>query len=583
MSKNLHKLLSFSSNRKLPKWLSFPRSPSFPRKRESRNIIPGYTVFLILLLSVHIEKAESFVCKPITDEDKGKSTFCFFSLNNPKEYTTLKTRYKEDPLEKCLQEAQDPPDKYKCEQQFEKIEIKEFYGKAEDGTDKASVKKRFKEMLKTSECDSLTVSGHHTGYFAGEQSIGGNEDWKLDLDFMEELSCEPGCANWFSNVKSLFLMGCRTVRTKKVLNEEQTADYHTIRVIGKNSTPIIYDISHMIVNQAYSSTLAEHNVLNDRYLMMFSESSLYGWGETAPGKGNQSDKSLPDFIKLVGNLQEKQNPTNTDDILNFINFMNSQSQTCKQYGSIRWVDHRDHYETITIRDEDGKEKTVQLEWLPTACFLDDSSKEQFQKYQQIGCNLTQALNSKNADQIKTAVTNILNLGEDGIKANFNRLMSLITNKKNKDESWYSEVVNTLKENGALKTTKENGALKTTIVNGVKSEKMGFVRKADYLYFYREMGWEDSTTDQEISKIFLQQLQKAFDDGKKTHNPNNKAEGDAYEVEKAHQRAIISSIRHNDLGEWLFQNNTDEFNKLKDKLRSEGDRWKWLDKIWNFSP
>ena len=577
MSKNLKQPSFFSSNRKPLWWFSFPRNSSFPRKRESRNIIPSCTVLLILLLSVHIEKAESFVCKPITDEDKSKSTFCFFSLNNPKEYTTLKTRYKEDPLEKCLQEAQDPPDKYKCEQQFEKIEIKEFYGKAEDGTDKASVKKRFKEMLKTSECDSLTVSGHHTGYFAGEQSIGGNEDWKLDLDFMEELSCEPDCADWFSNVKSLFLMGCRTVRTPEALSTEESADDHTIRVIGKNSSPVKASYIHMIVNQAFSSNLAEHDMLNDRYLQMFPESSLYGWRKWAPGKDNQSDESLPNFIKLVGNLQEKQNPTNTDDIFNFISFMNSQGDTCKQYGSRIWANHwSDYWERLHETTGDK----------PTTCFLDDSSKKQFQEYQQIGCNLTQALNSEETDQTKKtdkikkeAVANILKLGEEGIRANFNRLMSLITNKKNKDESWYSEVVNTLKENGALKTT---------IVNGVKSEKMGFVRKADYLYFYREMGWENSTKDQEISKKFLKQLQKAFDDGKKTHNPNNKAEGDAYKVEKAHQRAIIRSINDNttednNLMEWLFRNNKDEFNKLKDKLIKDG--WEWLKDVppdgWNF--
>ena len=486
-----------------------------------------------------------------------------------------------------MKEAGNQAAKDQCNQQFEKLEIKEFYGTK---ADKESVKNRFKEMLKNSECDSLTISGHHTGYFAGEQSIGGSDDWKLDLDFMEELSCEPGCADWFSNVKSLFLLGCRTVRTQKVLNEEQPADHHTIRVIKKSKIPPELVSQHITVNQAYSSNLAEHNVLNDRYLMMFSESSLYGWGVTAPGRDNQSHESLPDFIKLVGKLQEKPEPTNTDDILNFINFMNSQSQTCKQYGSKQWVKHRAHYEDIVIKNEDGKEKIVQLEWLPTSCFLDDSSKEQFQRYQQMGCELTQALNSqetdqtKKADKIKEALTNILNLGEDGIRANFNRLMSLITNKKNKDEGWYSEVVNTLKQNEALEAA---------IVNGLQSRKgkMGFVRRADYLYFYRKMGWQDSNRDQEISKIFLTQLQEALETGKKEYNPKDIEDLQTiedvkmYNINVTHQMTIKNSINQNNLEEWLFKNSKDEFNKLKDMLVKEGQTD--LDKPpqeggWNFS-
>ncbi|MDE0119678.1 MAG: hypothetical protein OXM55_06705 [Bdellovibrionales bacterium] len=535
--------------------------------RESGNPEKSYLVlpfFLSFLLSTYINMGEAATCRTPPPEDNNKSTFCFFSLNNPDEYTELKKRYKEDPLKECLKKAgQNEEAKNQCQRKFEKIEIKEFYGEAAEGVDKKSVKERFKQMLNTSECDSLIISGHHTGYFAGEQSIGDNDDWKLDLDFMEDLSCEPGCADWFSNVKSLFLMGCRTVRTPELLKKEQPADHHTIRVIDKNDIPIVDNDSHIAVNQAYSSNLAEHNTLNDRYLMMFPESSLYGWGIVAPGKDNLSEESLPDFIKMVGG--EPQESTNTDDILNFIQFMNTPDNTCKKYGSIQWANHWKHYPEAA-------------KWLPTSCFLDDSSeldkktKNLFKEYQKIGCNLTQALNNnknKPATQkgpVKEAVTGILSLGEEGIRANFNRLMSLITNQDNKKAGWYSEVVNTLKQNEELKAA---------IVSGLKSEKMGFVRKADYLYFYREMGWQDDSTDKEISSLFLGQLLTAFDKGKNKYNPEritsreDQGEKKEYDVESAHQDIIIRSINDNGLGQWLFNNNKEKFNQLKMKLDQDG--------------
>ncbi|MCY4321966.1 MAG: hypothetical protein OXC37_06170, partial [Bdellovibrionaceae bacterium] len=529
-------------------------------------------LFLILFLLIYINKGYTANCKEPTPEDKNKSTFCFFSLNNPDEYTELKKRYKDEPLKECLKKAgQNSQAQRQCQEQFEKVEIKEFYGEVTDGSDKGSVKKRFRKMLETSECDSLIISGHHTGYFAGQQSIGDDEDWKLDLDFMEDLSCEPGCASWFSNVRSLFLMGCRTVRTPEFLGTEKSADAHTIRVIGKNNTPVVNTDSHIATNQAFSSNLAEHDRLSDRYLMMFPESSLYGWGEIAPGKGNDSHESLPDFIKLVGGVPPPGEDTSTDtgDILNFIQFMNNQENTCKKYGSIQWANHWKRYPGAA-------------RWLPTSCFLEDS-KDQFQEYQKIGCDLTQALNRNKNDpatqkaEVKKAVTQILGLGEDGIRANFNRLMSLITNTDNKNATWYNEIVTTLKNSRELQTA---------IVSALKSQKMGFVRRADYLYFYKEIGWKSTSTDKEISSQFLDQLLTAFDEGKKTYNPKNistpnspnKKDKNAYDIESAHQMAIIRSINDNNLRSWLFNNEQEKFKQLKTKFVQDG--WDDLDVVPN---
>ena len=160
-----------------------------------------------------------------------------------------------------------------------------------------SVKERFKAMLKAGECDSLVISGHHTGYFAGKQSTANKEDdWKLDLDFIEDLSCEEGCEDWFSNVKSLFLMGCQTVEPKKMKNTGDSADSETIRItVGAPESHMTKTKMHRQLNQAYSSTLDENNRLSHRYLRMFPKSSLYGWGAKAPGGGGRLPKKPAPF------------------------------------------------------------------------------------------------------------------------------------------------------------------------------------------------------------------------------------------------------------------------------------------------
>ena len=247
-----------------------------------------YLIFFIGFLLIYTGKATAntgtapatevsndSTCKTPDTADKSKTTFCFFSLNNPTEHTTFEEKYG----------------------QTTGVEIKEFYNTTHAGK---PVKERFKEMLKSGECDSLVISGHHTGYFAGKQSIHNkNRDWKLDLDFMEELSCEEGCAKWFANVKSLFLMGCQTVKSDTRLEKSrQTPDSETIRVAEKYS--IIDSKVRSVINQAYSSTLAKDNPLSHRYLRMFPEASLYGWAGTSMGEKTHSEKIIPDFIQLFG-------------------------------------------------------------------------------------------------------------------------------------------------------------------------------------------------------------------------------------------------------------------------------------------
>ena len=479
----------------------------------------------IILFYTFSYQAEGRTCREPKEEDKNKNVFCFFSLNNPQEQTTFKKKYHAD-----------------------NIEVKEFYGKDNKGK---SIEAQFKKMLTDSECDCLIISGHHKGYFDGDQSKNKElKDQSLDLDFMENMSCEEGCEAWFSNIRCLFLMGCQTVESVKMRKSDESADSETIRVAHSG----YFDNReiHQKINQAYSSTLDQNARLSHRYLSMFPESSLYGWADRAPGLTAYSENSLPNFIQLVQSLNKTAEEASTEqEILQFINFMNNSANTCQQYSAVTgtWARHW----------EEGTKAT--------ACFLNPLSqtKEQFKEYHKRGCALTRAIGKedKDAKEINQALESILSSGEQGIKANFNRLMSLVTSSEHKEQKWYP---------GVKEKLKNSQALKGIIVQNIESPKTGFVRKSDYLYFYKEMDWvgENKERDQHLSQIFLQQLQKAFEEIKK---PQPTAEGTttvpSKVAQKAHHTAVFKSIAQNKIGGWLSKNTPEQFKKLKNQfLNSE---------------
>ena len=472
-----------------------------------------YSIFLFLTVvslafQTKLSYADANTCKQIDKQNnEEKTTFCFFSLNNPKEKTEFASEYTDN----------------------SNVEVKEFYGEEHKGQDP---KERFKEMLKSSECDSLVISGHHIGYFAGKKS----EGKQLHLDFIEDMSCEPGCADWFSNVDSLFLQGCQTVKTENRLKTEtNTADSESIRIVREKE--ITGNSTHTMINQAFSSTLATNDKLSDRYLRMFPNSSLYGWGGKAPGESAESENSLPQFINLVSKLhtagKENEESDKTTEILNFIDFINQRENTCNRYLAGRaWAKHW----------------TNAQDALPTACYIgeedseDKPTKEDLKKYQSQGCALNRALKDDNDTKISQAISDILNSGEAGIQANFNRLMSLITNQGNKEKpSWYQSVIGSLSRNQELKNA---------VIAGIESEKTGFTRKSDYFYFYKEMGWT-GLQDQKLSEKFLESLTKVFDDSRSLNNT----------VRKSMHLAVLNAISENGLKDFLNEKASEEYEAL----------------------
>ena len=143
-------------------------------------------------------------------------------------------------------------------------------------------------------CDGVVVSGNHPGSFGGKRANG-----KLGIDFMERLVCEEKYNDWFSNVKALWLQGCRTLGIgEKVSEEESSADYHTSRV-GAILEEDHLEQSFADLNIEFSATLDQDNPMFSRYLRLFPSANVFGWTKKAPGKKSGSEYSIPFHIAHI--------------------------------------------------------------------------------------------------------------------------------------------------------------------------------------------------------------------------------------------------------------------------------------------
>ena len=481
-----------------------------------------YLLGFLIFISFY---ASALECKK-PEAGSPKQVFCFFSLNSAKEFKTFKDKNK-IPLPN-------------------NVEVVEFYGEDHKGQ---SVKERFKTMMQEKVCTSLVISGHHTGFFTGDQSESA-QDGLLELDFLEEMSCEPACEDWFSYVKSLFLMGCKTLNAQVRSSDFQCQEFASLADCESARVAMEYDITstygHGVLNQAYSSTL-DHNTnpLSGQYLKMFPSAGLYGWGRSAPGAGSLSQNSIPNFISFVSELNNPPAGTpepgvelrsmSTQDFVRALDILNNPSHpVCRKFPLAGlWTKHWD--------------KGTR----PTACYL----KAPDTGHRKRGCALSRAL--KNPDDkgtnIQTALSNILDSGPEGIKKNFNHLMSLIS-PSNQNLLWYPKIKQELKGHRDLKNILLN-ILKT-------DDNIGFTRRADYLFFYREMGWRED--ENQIAKKFLEQVTQAVNS---ISNRIRKG-GDKPTVVTGYKRSALGAVRRNNIGPWLYEQGPQLFTEFLNKYPPE---------------
>jgi hypothetical protein len=215
----------------------------------------------------------------------GKETFhiCYFSLNNEKEFLEM---------EKFTEKLNRKSDY--------KISVSEHLTEENRNPEEA-----FEQMVKSTHCDGLVISGHHTGAFGGDRAYG-----SLGINFLENLSCKEEYKKWFNSIHSLWLQGCRTLGVGKIesfLDEipEFDPDHHTQRV-GQVLEEDNLEQRLAELNMEFSATLDQDNPLSSRYLRTFSRAKVFGWTKTAPGIRAKSEYSIPFHIAHISKLLEKE-------------------------------------------------------------------------------------------------------------------------------------------------------------------------------------------------------------------------------------------------------------------------------------
>lgn len=244
-----------------------------------------------------------------------KTNICFFELDNTQTSRNFKSQLSGKKETGCPSKWESSDTTVYCYQA--QIGENERGGQA--------FERMIKEMSDNNEkCDSLVISGHHTGNWQGKTG-------KLKLKTMEALSCNPKYKDWFDNIKALWLDGCNTVTDNFIQSRGivQTSDSETVRVVAKDKTDTgLLKLDRSDVNsyqQAYTGSLDENTPLSSRYLRMFPNTQIYGVnGATSTAKQKGNDSYIYQHLTQLGkalkgeeqDLQNKEQESNTRENFN---------------------------------------------------------------------------------------------------------------------------------------------------------------------------------------------------------------------------------------------------------------------------
>lgn len=214
------------------------------------------------------------------NNSSGKPRLCFFELDNP------------DTSENFITQAGK-------KLSGDDLDI-DIYEIGANQTAERAFKDWIKQMKEENiKCDSLIISGHHTGDW-----YGGKEQNVLGLKYLEALSCDPKYKNWFKNIKTLWLDGCNTVTDKAIIKSKNppTPDSETVRVIGKDRPEGKIRKYHITgTSQAYALSLDKNTPLSSRYLRMFPSAQIFGYdGAVKVGKKRAGRSYIVEHLSNLG-------------------------------------------------------------------------------------------------------------------------------------------------------------------------------------------------------------------------------------------------------------------------------------------
>ena len=269
----------------------------------------------------------------------GKFHICFFELDNTKTSENFKGK------------------------QISGAKIHKF---TPDGSNNTAI--AFEDMIKATSkdldkkrCDSLVISGHHTGNWYGKKGY-------LNLKELEALSCKPEYREWFSKIKALWLDGCNTV-TDNIFTEDPppkvlpSPDAEIARVAEKETKTArkVNQYTITTLNQAYSLSLDKNTPFSSRYLRMFSNTQIYGFNGVAPLGDDLNGRSfiathLTNLGQAVGAENASENAS--DKIQRGLNAIMSSSDPCDEESIKAWkgVDNSLNPEAIEKQNYDNARK-----------------------------------------------------------------------------------------------------------------------------------------------------------------------------------------------------------------------------------
>ena len=120
------------------------------------------------------------------------------------------------------------------------------------------------------QCDILLVSGHFGGLFFGENKLA-----TLGMDEMFERSCRNDCPGVFENVKSVYLMGCNTLASKK--RDHRNIETY-LRVLVNDGFPL--QNAEMVATSRYAQFGED---IETQMQMIFPKAEfIFGFDSTGP-------------------------------------------------------------------------------------------------------------------------------------------------------------------------------------------------------------------------------------------------------------------------------------------------------------
>ena len=403
------------------------------------------------------------------------ANICYFSLNNEKEF------HESAKLVKKLNKVSP-----------EKIQVFEYQ------TEGDNPEESFGKMLDSGQrCDGLVLSGHHTGSFGGKRAQG-----SLGIDFLEKMSCDPRHKDFFSNIKSLWLQGCRTLGQRIVGDERDSADFHRERV-GEVLEEDHLDQGFAQLEMEFSDTLDQENPLSSRYLRAFPRASVFGWTRTAPGERAGSQLSLLYHLAHMGRL--------TDDRKNYFENPSKKlrDETALHYANVfLLLFNRDmlgpacsrYYEELAAdawlfhgqakKDAEGNPLPLSfanpdLQAYPS---LDTSGNPLLKLAKELDCGLKD--DGMSFGELTGILDKILQ-DENLIGYNFNGLVEVVKKYQERGGADWKRLQSYLKNSEVLAKF---------IGKKLRSPSVGTLRKIDYYALYRSLGMPEEAIQEAIEKF-----------------------------------------------------------------------------------